>query len=276
MAIRKYKPTSPGVRQRVTIKTDDLTKKRPEKKLTKPLPKKSARGHGRISVRHRGGRHKRLYRIIDFLRHDKLGVWAEVIALEYDPNRTSNIALLKYEDGEKRYILAPQDLKVGDKILAGPDAKINVGNALPLSAIPVGIGVHNVELYVGQGAKLVRSAGQEAWVMAKDAGKVHVKLPSGEIRLFDERCYATIGKVGNVEHSQRVLGKAGASRHIGRRPQVRGVAMSAGDHPHGGGEGRTGTGRPPKTPWGKLTSKPTRDKKKKSNSLIVKPRKKRK
>ena len=275
MKAKRYKPTSPGRRFKVTVSTDHLTKKRPEKSLTKTLTKKAGRSRGKISVRHRGGGHKRRYRQIDFKRHDKLGVAAEVIALEYDPNRSAHIALLKYADGEKRYIIAPEGLVVGDQVLCDDDPKVKVGNAMPLGKIPVGIGVHNVELKVGQGAQIVRSAGQVAKVMAREGRWVHVRLPSGEVRLIDARCFATIGQVGNAEHAQRVLGKAGTTRHLGRRPQVRGTATPAGTHPHGGGEGRTGTGRIPKTPWGKLAhGKRTRKKNKPSSKYVVRSRRK--
>ncbi|MCA9392109.1 50S ribosomal protein L2 [candidate division WWE3 bacterium] len=273
MKIKRHKPTSPGQRSRVTVNNKHLSKKRPVKKLTVTLTKHAGRSRGTISVRHQGGGHKRLYRIIDFKRSDKTGVAAEVIALEYDPNRSANIALLKYEDGEVRYILAPKGLMVGASVMSGSSAKIETGNALPLGDIPVGMEVHNVEMSPGQGGKVVRSAGQSARVMAIDEGWVHVKLPSGEVRKFDARCYATIGAVGNSEHAQRVLGKAGASRHLGKRPQVRGTAMAAGDHKHGGGEGRTGTGRVPRTVYGKAAyGKRTRKKNKKSNRYVVKSR----
>lgn len=273
MGIKRYKPTSPGRRSRVTVTTENLTKKRPEKKLTIRMKKRAGRSRGSISVRHQGGGHKRLFRIIDFKRYDKVGVAAEVIALEYDPNRSARIALIQYTDGERRYVLAANGVKVGDVMVCSGDAKINDGNALPLGAIPVGVAIHNVELHPGQGATIVRSAGMVARVMAKEKGWVHVKLPSGEIRLIDARCYATVGQVGNTDHARRVLGKAGASRWIGRRPSVRGTAMAAGDHPHGGGEQRSGTGRPPKTPWGrKAYGKRTRNANNKSSAYIVKSR----
>lgn len=273
MPIKTYKPTSPGRRFTALLVNKELSKKRPEKSLTVPLKQKAGRSRGKISVRGRGSGHKRIYRIIDFKRHDKIGTCAEVIAVEYDPNRSANIALVLYEDGEKRYVLAWQGAKVGDKIETGPKVKIRDGNALPLESIPGGSQIYNLELHKGQGARMVRSAGQSAKVMAKEGGMVQVKLPSGEIRLFHQECYATLGQVSNVEHAQVVLGKAGRKRNLGRRPHVRGVAMPAGEHPHGGGEGRTGTGRPPKTPWGKKAhGVRTRKKNKKSNKYIVKTR----
>lgn len=260
------------MRSIVVNKTTNLDRKRPEKSLTVPLKSKTGRSHGRVSVRSRGGGHKRLYRLIDFKRYDKSGVGI-VSALEYDPNRSAHIALITYNDGAKRYIIAPQGLKVGDQVESGPNVKIKPGNALPLGMVPVGTSIHNVEMRPGQGGKIVRGAGQLAKVMAKEEGRVHVKLPSGEVRLFLAECYATVGQVGNIEHSQIVLGKAGGSRHRGIRPSVRGTAMPAGEHPHGGGEGRTGTGRIPKTPWGKLAhGVRTRKPKKLSNKYIVKTR----
>jgi large subunit ribosomal protein L2 len=271
MPIKKYRPTSPGRRAQTIVKSNEITKKKPEKSLTVSLNYKAGRSRGKVSVRGRGGRVKRLYRIIDFKRYPKAGIPAKVVAIEYDPNRTANIALLQYNDGEKSYILAPAGLKIGDPIDVGEGAKIKTGNALPVKAIPVGTFVHNLELHEGQGGKLIRSAGQAARVMAKDAGYVHIKLPSGEIRLIPENCYATVGQVGNAEQSQMVLGKAGRKRYKGFRPSVRGVAMPAGEHPHGGGEGRTGTGGSPRTPWGKIArGVRTRKKDKASNKYIVK------
>ena len=273
MKVKALKPVTPGQRGRVVIVGDNLTKKRPEKKLTVPNKSTGARSKGRITVRGRGGGHKRLYRIIDFIRREKQNMLAEVIALEYDPNRSCNIALISYADNEKRYIIAPEGLEIGTKVESGENVKVAVGNAMPLRLVSVGTHVHNVELHLGQGGKMVRSAGQSARVMAKDAGFVQVKLPSGEIRLFSEKNFATIGRVSNAEHSQRVLGKAGVSRYLGFRPKVRGTAMAAGEHPHGGGEGRTGTGRPPRTKWGKKAyGVRTRSKKNKRNPLIVKRR----
>lgn len=230
-----------------------MTKKnRPEKTLSRILKKRSGRdGQGKISVRHQGGRHKRLYREIDF-RRDKREISGKVVALEYDPNRGADIALIFYKDGEKRYILAPIGLKIGDKIMASEQGEIKTGNALPLTKIPVGMPIHNIELNWGLGGQLVRGAGLSASILAKEGKMVRVKLPSGEVRLIAGRCYATIGQVGNVERKGRKLGKAGAKRHLGIRPTVRGVAQDPGSHPHGGGEGRSGIGMPgPKTPWGK-------------------------
>jgi len=233
---------------------EEITKTEPEKSLLRPLKKKAGRNvQGRITVRHRGGGHKRMYRLIDFKR-DKHGVPARVASIEYDPNRSARIALLVYADGEKRYIIAPLGLQVGDVVMSGPDAEIRVGNALPLERIPLGTLVHNVELYPGRGGQLVRAAGTSAQVLAKEGKYVTLRLPSGEIRLIRKECMATIGQVGNVEHGNIKLGKAGRKRWLGRRPHVRGSAMSPRDHPHGGGEGRTPIGLPgPKSPWGKPT-----------------------
>lgn len=273
MPIRRYKPTTPSLRQRATVYSKELSKKRPEKKLTVPLRSKHGRSRGRISVRGRGGGHKRMYRIIDFARHSRVGLLAEVIALEYDPNRSAHIALLQYDNGDRTYILAPDGLKVGDKLSAGSDARVQVGNAMPLESMPIGAMVHNVELQPGQGARIVRAAGQSARVMAKEDGFVQLRLSSGEVRMFASGCFATVGQVGNIEHARRVLGKAGISRKLGRRPTVRGTAMSAGDHPHGGGEGRTGTGRIPRTVYGRPAyGVRTRQKNKMSNKYIVKTR----
>lgn len=233
---------------------EEITKTEPEKSLLRPLKKKAGRNvQGRITVRHRGGGHKRLYRLIDFKR-DKHGIPARVASIEYDPNRSARIALLVYADGEKRYIIAPLGLRVGDTVMSGPDAEIRVGNALPLERIPLGTQVHNVELYPGRGGQLVRAAGTSAQVLAKEGDYVTLRLPSGEVRLVRKECMATIGQVGNVEHGNIKLGKAGRKRWLGRRPHVRGSAMSPRDHPHGGGEGRTPIGLPgPKSPWGKPT-----------------------
>lgn len=233
---------------------EEITKTEPEKSLLRPLKKKAGRNvQGRITVRHRGGGHKRLYRLIDFKR-DKHGIPARVASIEYDPNRSARIALLVYADGEKRYIIAPLGLRVGDTVMSGPDAEIHVGNALPLERIPLGTQVHNVELYPGRGGQLVRAAGTSAQVLAKEGDYVTLRLPSGEVRLVRKECMATIGQVGNVEHGNIRLGKAGRKRWLGRRPHVRGSAMSPRDHPHGGGEGRTPIGLPgPKSPWGKPT-----------------------
>ncbi|MCS6843651.1 MAG: 50S ribosomal protein L2 [Caldilineales bacterium] len=254
MGIRIYKPTSPGRRGMSVLTFDDLTKKAPERSLLVPLQRISGRNNqGRITVRHRGGGHKRMYRIIDF-RRDKINVPARVTAIEYDPNRSARIALLTYADGAKRYILAPLGLKVGDKVMSGPDAEIRVGNALPLYRIPLGTVVHNVELRPGGGGQIARAAGASAQVMAKEGDYATLRLPSGEMRKVLLTCMATIGQVGNTDHANVNLGKAGRKRWLGRRPEVRGVAMDPASHPHGGGEGRSPIGMPgPKTPWGKPT-----------------------
>lgn len=252
MGIKQYKPTSPGRRGATGYTFEEITKKKPEKSLTVPLKKKAGRNRqGRITVRHRGGGAKRMLRLIDFKR-DKFGVPGKVAAIEYDPNRSARIALVHYADGEKRYILWPVGLKVGDTVMSGPEAEIRPGNALPLRRIPAGTAVHNVELYLKRGGQIVRSAGSSAQVMAKEERYVLLRLPSGEIRKILADCLATIGQVGNVEHSQIKLGRAGRARLMGRRPTVRGSAMSPRDHPHGGGEGKAPIGLPgPKTPWGK-------------------------
>lgn len=252
MPIKSYKPTSPG-RRGMTVSTfERITRSKPEKSLIEPLHKKAGRNaRGVITVRHRGGGHKRKYRIIDFKR-DKHGVPATVSSIEYDPNRSARIALLTYVDGEKRYIIAPQGLRVGDKVMSGPGAEIKVGHALPISRIPLGTQVHNVELYPGKGGQLVRSAGTAAQLLAKEGAYAQLRLPSGEVRMVSQECMATIGVVGNVEHNIVKLGKAGRKRWMGVRPSVRGTAMDPDSHPHGGGEGRSSVGMPgPKTPWGK-------------------------
>ncbi|MCL6650020.1 MAG: 50S ribosomal protein L2 [Chloroflexi bacterium] len=275
MPIRKYRPTSPGRRHASGYTFEEITKRKPEKALLAPLKKKAGRNNqGRITVRHRGGGHKRRYRIIDW-RRDKVGQDARVIAIEYDPNRTARIALLEYEDGERRYILAPLNVKVGDVLRSGPDAEIRPGNALPLANIPTGTLVHNVELIAGRGAQLVRAAGAAAQLMAKEGDYVLLRLPSGELRRVRAECRATVGQVGNVEHENIRLGKAGRSRHLGRRPTVRGSAMTPRDHPHGGGEGKAPIGLPgPKTPWGKpALGYKTRNPKKPSSKYIVRRRK---
>ncbi len=255
MAVKQFKPTSPGRRNASGHRFEEITKKRPEKSLTVSLGKRGSgrNNQGRITVRHRGGGHRRLYRVIDFKRN-KHGVPARVTAIEYDPNRTCRIALLQYRDGEKRYILAPNGLRVGQVVMSGPDAEIRVGNALPLGYMPTGTQIHNVEMTPGRGGQMVRSAGASAQLMAKEGEYALVRLPSGEMRRVRIECIATIGQVGNTEHSLIKLGKAGRSRHRGRRPQVRGSVMNPNDHPHGGGEGRAPIGMPgPKTPWGKPT-----------------------
>ena len=273
MALVTYKPTSPSRRQLVTVDRSELHKGGPEKTLVAPLKKSGGRNNtGRITVRHIGGGHKRKYRVIDFKRN-KQDVWAEVIHLEYDPNRTAFIALVQYEDGEKAYVLAPQRLKAGDKIIAGSKADILPGNALPLKNIPVGTIVHNIELKPGKGGQIARSAGAYAQLIGKDAGYVMVRLASGEQRKILETCMATIGAVSNQDHSNENLGKAGRKRWMGVKPTVRGVAMNPVDHPHGGGEGRTSGGRHPVSPWGMPTKgKRTRQPKKASNKLIVRRR----
>ena len=274
MAIKSYKPTSPARRQMTVTDYTGLSKVAPEKYLLEPLKKNSGRNsYGRITVRHRGGGNRTKYRVIDFKRN-KTGMNAEVMTLEYDPNRSAHIALIKYEDGTKAYILAPNGLKVGDTVRAGEDADIKPGNALPLSAIPVGTVIHNIELYPGKGAQLVRSAGNMAQLMAKENGYALVRLPSGELRNVSARCMASIGQVGNVDHENVSIGKAGRKRHMGWRPTVRGSVMNPCDHPHGGGEGKSPIGRPgPVTPWGKPTlGYKTRKKHHPSNKFIVKRR----
>lgn len=254
MAVKTYKPTTPGQRGMTGYTFEEITKTKPERSLIVSLRKKGGRNaYGRVTVRHRGGGNKRFIRVVDFKR-DKRGIPARVAAIEYDPNRTARLALLHYADGEKRYIIAPLDLKVGDTVLAGPQAEIRPGNSLPIANIPVGTMVHNIELKVGKGGQLVRAAGSSAQLLAKEGNYAQIRLPSGEVRLVLQQCYATIGQVGNVDHSNVKLGKAGRKRHLGIRPTVRGTAMSPRDHPHGGGEGRQPIGMPgPKSPWGKPT-----------------------
>jgi large subunit ribosomal protein L2 len=274
MPVRKYRPTSPGRRNMSVSTFDEITKKKPEKSLIEPLKKHSGRNNqGRLTVRHRGGGHKRFYRKIDFKRN-KTGIPARVAAIEYDPNRSANIALLHYKDGEKRYILAPLGLKVGDEVVSGPDSPIRVGNALPLDSMPMGTEVHNIELYAGRGGQLVRSAGTTAQLMAKYNNYAQLRMPSGEFRLVRVECMATIGQVGNVDHENVRIGKAGRSRHMGRRPTVRGSVMNPNDHPHGGGEGRAPIGGQPKTPWGKPTLGYRTRKNKDTDKYIVRRRRK--
>jgi large subunit ribosomal protein L2 len=276
MALRKYKPTSPGRRFYSGRTFEEITKKEPEKTLLTPLKKSAGRNvYGRITARHRGGGHKRKYRLIDFKR-DKDLVPARVAGIEYDPNRSANIALLHYADGEKRYILAPLGLREGDSVLSGPRVEIRPGNAMPLAAIPVGTFVHNIELNAGAGGQLARSAGSAAQLAAKEGKYGHLRLPSGEVRLIPLTCRATVGQLGNLEHENIRVGKAGRSRWIGRRPKVRGSAMNPVDHPHGGGEGKAPIGlKSPLTPWGKPTlGYKTRRKKKQSDQYIVRRRKK--
>ena len=274
MAIKFYNPTTPGRRDMSTIDYSGLSKVAPERSLLEPMKKHSGRNsYGRITVRHRGGGNRTKYRVIDFKRN-KTGINGDVLTLEYDPNRSAHIALVQYEDGEKRYIVAPHGMKPGDKVVSGPEADIMPGNALPLVNIPVGTFIHNVELYPGKGAQLVRSAGTMAQLMAKEGKYALIRLPSGELRNVPNGCYATIGQVSNVEHANVSYGKAGRMRHMGWRPTVRGSVMNPCDHPHGGGEGKSPIGRPgPVTPWGKpaLGAK-TRAKHKASDKFIVKRR----
>ncbi|WP_298327282.1 50S ribosomal protein L2 [Haloactinopolyspora sp.] len=273
MAIRKYKPTTPGRRGSSVADFVEITRSEPEKSLVRPLPKKGGRNSsGRITTRHQGGGHKRQYRVIDFRRADKDGVPAKVAHIEYDPNRTSRIALLHYADGDKRYILAPTRLRQGARIEAGPSADIKPGNNLPLRNIPVGTVVHAIELRPGGGAKIARSAGSSVQLVAKEGTWAQLRMPSGEIRNVDARCRATVGEVGNSEHSNIHWGKAGRSRWKGKRPSVRGVAMNPVDHPHGGGEGKTSGGRHPVNPAGMPEGR-TRKKNKPSNRQIVRRRK---
>ena len=252
MAIKAYRPTSAGRRGMTVSSYEDVTRSEPERSLLAPLRKTAGRNNrGTVTVRHRGGGHKRRYRIIDF-RRDKLGVPGRVDSIEYDPNRSARIALVVYNDGEKRYILAPVGLKVGDVVVSGPDAEIRPGNALPIRVIPLGTVIHNIELYPGRGGQLVRSAGNSAQLIAKEGNLSQVRLPSGEVRYIDMNCLATIGQVSNPDHANVTLGKAGRKRWLGKRPSVRGIAMDPGAHPHGGGEGRSPVGMAgPKTPWGK-------------------------
>lgn len=275
MPVKKFKPTSPGRRFVTVSDFAEITKSEPEKSLLVALKKSAGRNaFGRVTVRHIGGGHKRMYRIIDFKRN-KDGVPAKVAAIEYDPNRSARIALLHYVDGEKRYIIAPNGLQVGQTVESGPDADIKVGNALPLANIPVGTVIHNIELHPGHGGQLVRSAGTSAQLMAKEGKYATIRMPSGEMRMVLQACRATIGQVGNVEHENITIGKAGRSRWLGRRPVVRGSVMNPVDHPHGGGEGKAPIGRNPVTPWGKpALGARTRRKNKPSDKLIVKRRKK--
>lgn len=274
MPVKKYKPTSPGRRFLVGVDYSNLTKKKPEKSLTKPIKKKAGRNvSGSITVRHRGGGHKRKYRVIDFKRN-KDNIPAKVASIEYDPNRSCNIALIIYKDGEKSYILAPKGLKVGDIVISGDDADIKVGNTLTLGKIPTGTYVHNIEMQPGKGGQLVRSAGSSAQLMAKEGEYGHIKLPSSEIRLVNLNCRATIGQVGNIEHEVTSKGKAGRSRWLGIRPTTRGVVMNPVDHPHGGGEGKGKAGRPPVSPTGvKSIGYKTRKKRKPSDKMIIRKRK---
>ena len=274
MPTKYYKPTTPGRRDMSVIDYSTLSKVAPERSLLEPIKKNAGRNsYGRITVRHRGGGNRRKYRIIDFKRN-KIDMEATILTLEYDPNRSANIALVQYEDGEKRYIIAPVGLKIGDKIASGENVDIKVGNALPLYSIPVGTFIHNVELYPGKGAQLARAAGNMAQLMAKEGAYALLRLPSGELRNVSKDCMATIGQVGNIEHENVKIGKAGRKRNMGWRPTVRGSVMNPCDHPHGGGEGKSPIGRPgPVTPWGKpALGYKTRNKKKASDKLIVKRR----
>lgn len=275
MAVRKYKPTTPSRRGMSVIDYSVLSKVEPERSLLRPLKKNAGRNsYGRITVRHRGGGNRRKYRVIDFKRQ-KFDVKAKVLSLEYDPNRSSHIALIEYTDGEKAYIIAPNNLEVGQEVMSGPNADIKPGNALALSNIPVGTFVHNIEMYPGKGGQLARSAGNMAQLMAKEGKLALLRLPSGELRNVPIECMASVGQVGNLEHENVKIGKAGRKRYMGWRPTVRGSVMNPCDHPHGGGEGKSPIGRPgPVTPWGKPTlGYKTRKKNKKSNKLIVKRRK---
>ena len=275
MGLKKYRPKTPALRQRVSLTSDEITAVESEKSLVKGLSFKAGRGaKGRISVRRKGGRHKRRYRMIDF-RRDKIGVPGKVCSVVYDPNRSANIALVSYLDGEKRYILAPNGLTVGSMVESGPKAPLQIGNAMPLENVPLGMQVHNVELTHGKGGQLVRAAGAAATVVAKEGDYVTIRLPSSETRMVFKKCYATLGEVGNTDHMNVSLGKAGRSRWLGRRPKVRGVAMNPHDHPHGGGEGKSSGGRHPVSPTGVPTKGyKTRKRKKYSDSFIVNRRKK--
>ena len=275
MAVKKYKPVTPGTRGMTGYTFEEITKSKPERSLIVPLRKSGGRNsYGRITVRHRGGGHKRFIRMVDFKR-DKHDIPAKVAAIEYDPNRTARLALLNYADGEKRYIVAPLELKVGDTVMAGTKAEIRSGNALPIANIPVGTLIHNIEFKEGRGGQLVRSAGGAAQLLAKEGDFAQIRMPSGEVRLIRQACYATVGQIGNLDHGNVKLGKAGRKRHKGIRPTVRGSAMSPRDHPHGGGEGRQPIGLPgPKSPWGKPTLGYKTRRNKKTDQYIVRRRSK--
>lgn len=274
MPVKSYKPTSAGRRGMTGSTFEEVTKSKPEKSLTRPSKQNAGRNaHGRITVRHRGGGHKRKYRVIDMTR-EKIGMPATVVAIEYDPNRSARIALVRYEDGEKRYIIAANGMKAGDKLVSGPDAELTRGNSLSLGDIPVGTQIHNVELQPGRGAQLARAAGAGAQLMAKEGERAQVRLPSGEVRIVSTRCTATIGQVGNLDHSLVSIGKAGRKRYMGIRPTVRGSAMTPRDHPHGGGEGKAPIGGQPQTPWGKPAMGYKTRRRKLGRELIIKPRKK--
>jgi large subunit ribosomal protein L2 len=273
MAIRSYKPTSPGRRFQTVSTFEEITSTTPERSLLRPLKKTGGRNsYGRITSRHRGGGHKRRYRVIDFKRK-KDGVPAKVASIEYDPNRSARLALLHYVDGEKRYILAPVGLRVGDTVMSGPQAEIRPGNAMSLQNVPLGMTIHNIELYPGRGGQLARSAGASAQLMAREGKYAQIRLASGEMRLVQTGCRATIGQVGNVDHENMSIGKAGRSRWLGRRPRVRGVAMNPVDHPHGGGEGKTSGGRHPVTPWGVPTKGYKTRRNKRTSKYILRRRK---
>ncbi len=275
MSVKKYKPTTPGQRGMSGYTFEEITKSSPERSLTVSLGRHGGRNtYGRVTVRHRGGGNRRLTRIVDFKR-EKYGIPARVAAIEYDPSRTARLALLHYADGEKRYILAPLDLRVGDQLMSGPNADIRPGNCLPIASIPVGTQIHNIEIKQGRGAQMVRSAGGSAQLLGKEGDFAQIRLPSGEVRLIRQVCYATIGTLGNLDHSNIKLGKAGRKRHMGIRPTVRGSAMTPRDHPHGGGEGRQPVGLPgPKTPWGKPTLGYKTRRNKKSDQYILRRRSK--
>jgi len=275
MPVKKYKPVTPGTRGMTGYTFDEITKSKPERSLLVDLRKSGGRNaQGRITVRHRGGGHRRNIRLVDFKR-DKHNIPAKVAAIEYDPNRTARLALLYYADGEKRYILAPLDVRVGDTVMSGPEVEIRSGNALPISSIPVGTMIHNIEVKEGRGGQMVRSAGGSAQLLAKEGDFAQIRMPSGEVRLIRQSCYATIGQIGNLDHSNVKYGKAGRKRHLGIRPTVRGSAMSPRDHPHGGGEGRQPIGLPgPKSPWGKPTLGYKTRRNKKTDQYIVRRRSK--
>lgn len=274
MGLKSYKPVTPSTRFTVLLSAEELAKKRPERSLIEPRKSKAGRNAmGRITIRHRGGGHKKFYRVVDFKR-DKHGIEAKVIAIEYDPNRSARLALLQYADGEKRYILCPSGLKVGSRVMSGPDVEPLEGCALPLGRIPLGLPVHNIELQPGRGGKLVRGAGMSAQIMAREGDYCHVRMPSGEVRMINAKCYATVGQVGNIDHENVSYGKAGRKRWLGWRPTVRGVAMNPIDHPMGGGEGRTSGGGHPVSPWGKLAKgKKTRRPRRQSDRFILQRRK---
>jgi large subunit ribosomal protein L2 len=273
MGIKRYKPTSPGRRFQTVSDFAEITTSEPHKPLLRPLSKKAGRNvYGRITLRRRGGGHKRKYRVIDFKR-DKIGIPSKVISIEYDPNRSARVALLQYRDGEKRYILAPDGLKINDEIVSGSESDIRPGNALPLRNIPLGTLIHNIELRVGKGGQLIRSAGVHSQIMAKEGKYAQIRLPSGEVRMVLQDCMATVGQLGNQDHENISIGKAGRSRWLGKRPKVRGVVMNPVDHPHGGGEGKSSGGRHPVTPWGMPTKGyKTRKKKHRTNRFIIKKR----